>query len=179
MDSTIKIYLSLPVALSDRQKVINVIERSMSNYGMDRRKTPIVNYYKPGQFYNPAVVANNDIFVFTDKLQWDITLQFLPAGVKNELKKAMQLRKDIFYAYKTKRGEIGLYKCDYSNYYANPFCKPVVASSSAIYYLMNEMTGHVNQEISDTTNEVLNVATAKNPDAIITIHKGFDRRLLL
>lgn len=179
MTSPVKIYLSIPVALPDRQKVINVIERYMSNYGMDRRKTPIVNYYKPGQFYNSEVVANNDIFVFTDKLQWEINLQFLPSGVKNELKRAMQLRKDIFYAYKTKQGEIGLYKCDYSNYYANPFCKLVVASSSAIYHLMDEMTDHVSQEISDTTNEVPNVATAKNPDAVVTIHKGFDRRLLL
>ena len=179
MTSPVKIYLSIPVALPDRQKVINVIERYMSNYGMAIRKTPIVNYYKPGQFYNSEVVANNDIFVFTDKLQWEVNLQFLPSGVKNELKRAMQLRKDIFYAYKTKQGEIGLYKCDYSNHYANPFCKPVVASSSAIYHLMDEMTDHVSQEISDTTNEVPNVATAKNPDAIITIHKGLDRRLLL
>ena len=169
------LYLSIPVDLPDRQKVINVIERYMSNYGMDRRKTPIVNYYKPGQFYNPAVVANNDIFVFTDNLQWEVNLQFLPSGVKNELKRAMQLKKDIFYIYKTKGGEIGLYKCAYSA----SFCRPVVATSSAIYQLIDEMTDHVSQEISDTTNEVPNVATVENPDAIITIHKGLDRRLLL
>ena len=41
------------------------------------------------------------------------------------------------------------------------------------------MTDHVSQEISDTTNEVPNVATVENPDAIITIHRGLDRRLLL
>ena len=169
------LYLSIPVALPDRQKVINVIERHMSNYGMDRRKTPIVNYYKPGQFYNPAVVANNDIFVFTDNLQWEVNLQFLPLGVKNELKRAMQLKKDIFYIYETKGGEIGLYKCAYSD----SFCRPVVATSSAIYQLLDEMTDQASQEVSDTTNEVPNVATVENPDAIITIHKGFDRRLLL
>ena len=169
------LYLSIPIALPNRQKVINVIERHMSNYGMDRRKTPIVNYYKPGQFYNPAVVANNDIFVFTDNLQWEVNLQFLPLGVKNELKRAMQLKKDIFYIYETKGGEIGLYKCDYTD----SFCRPVVATSSAIYQLLDEMTDQASQEVSDKTNKAPDVSTIENPDAIITIHKGFDRRLLL
>ena len=173
------LYLSIPVALPDRQKVINVIERHMSNYGMDRRKTPIVNYYKPGQFYDPAVVANNDIFVFTDNLQWEVNLQFLPLGVKNELKRAMQLKKDIFYIYETKGGEIGLYKCDYTNHYADPFCKPVVATSSAIYQLLDEMTDQASQEVSDKTNKAPDVSTIENSDTIVTIHKGFDRRLLL
>ena len=91
----------------------------------------------------------------------------------------MQLRKDIFYAYKTKGGEIGLYRCDYSNYYANTFCKPIVATSSAIYQLIDEMTGYVRKEISDTTNEVPNTSITKNPDAIITTNKVLDRRLLL
>ena len=171
------IYLSLPVNLTGRKVVIEDICTKIKYYAESPGNHNVqVDYYKEGQEYTDLVVSNCDIFIFTDiNMQWNCSIPLLPSGVKSELKKAMSLGKPIFYIYKTSSGELNLYKCSYQ--WTSPItCAPIAGSTSAIYQLLDDFNVHFNRKVSPT-KQVENLTI--KADSIITLHKGFDRRLLL
>ena len=171
------LYLSLPVNLTGRKLVVEDICTKIKNYTETTDNHNVqVDYYKEGQKYTDLVVSNCDIFIFTDiNMQWHYSIPLLPSGVKSELKKAMSLGKPIFYIYKTSSGELNLYKCSYQ--LTGPVtCGPIAGSTSAIYQLLDDFNVHFNGKVSPT-KQVENLTI--KADSIITLHKGFDRRLLL
>jgi hypothetical protein len=165
-----KIYLSVPVELSNRQNVIDEIGNNMANYKEATGNTPGVGYYKPGQMYDKTIISECDVFVFTDiAMPWRVTIGLLPSGVRNELKIAMSLHKPIYYIYKNKDGEINLYKCHYDPTNLLEIT-PIAGSSSYIYQFLTELSeGKKEDTFSVKTVEKITLSSKKQ----------IDRRLLL
>lgn len=174
MGSLSNIYLSLPVKLKNREAIVKEICDKLDNYCNTKGDNVEVKHYIPGQVYNSNVVSKCDVFVFTDiNMPWHITAGLLPSGVREELKSAMILRKPIYYIYRNKEGELNLYHCALIQN-----IQPIVGTTTHLYHFLQGLK-EKREGCFNKTKEAPNVAIAKNPDAVVTIHKGFDRRLLL
>lgn len=166
MDSTIKIYLSLPVDLDIRDKIAKDIANNIKSYC--EQAFPVdytLEYYTPGQLYDPKVVDNCDIFIYTDvEMGWRVKTVLLPSGVRKEVRRAIALNKPILYIYENKEEEINTYATSYTDN-ENP-C-PRLGSTAYIYRLISTLMEE----------------KAKKSDVICSFKKvengSLDRRLLL
>lgn len=172
MGSLSNIYLSLPVELKNRKAIVKEICDKLDTYCNTKGDNVEVKHYIPGQFYNSLVVNECDVFVFTDiNMPWNITVNLLPSGVRKELKKAMLLRKPIYYIYRNKEEELNMYHCMY-----NPVdiqnIQPIAGTTSHLYHFLQdfkEKRGGYSNKTIDTPKEVNTTA----------VNKVLDRRLLL
>ena len=166
MDSTIKIYLSLPVDLDIRDKIANTIANNIKSYC--EQALPVdctLEYYTPGQLYDPKVVDNCDIFIYTDvEMEWGVKTTLLPSGVRKEVRRAIALNKHILYIYENEEEEINTYATSYADN-ENPYPRP--GSTAYIYRLIS----------------ALMEGKAKKSDVTYSFKKlengSLDRRLLL
>ena len=138
MDSSIKIYLSLPVDLDIRDEIAEDIANNIKSYcGQDFPVDCTLEYYTPGQLYDPKVVDNCDIFIYTDvEMEWGVKTALLPSGVRKEVRRAMALNKPILYIYENKEEEINTYTTSYTDN-ENPSPRP--GSTTYIYRLISTL----------------------------------------
>lgn len=166
MDSTVKIYLSLPVDLDIREDIANTIANNIKSYCENGLPIDcILEYYKPGEIYDPKVVDNCDIFIYTDvEMEWGVKTTLLPSGVRKEVRKAMFLNKPILYIYENKEEEINTYATSYTDN-ENPYPKP--GSTAYIYRLISTLM----EEKAKKSDVKCSYKKSKN--------SSLDRRLLL
>lgn len=104
MDS-INIYISIPALMPEKTKQ-DIAKRVKDSCPF----TVTVNYWSTGTYYDPLSVDKCDIFiVVTEYNTWQTNINFLPSGIRKELKLAETLKKPIFLAYTTASQEMYFY----------------------------------------------------------------------
>lgn len=136
-----KIYYSLPAMLDSASHIFN----SSSTQLRTRFENVTCSKWKGGS-YNPNLLDNCDIFVFTTiNNKFKFYMDDLPSGVKKELKRAIKLKKEIFLIYKTSDERINFYKVDIDE--ESNYIQGIAGTSSYMYNYIDDNEGKVNKDI--------------------------------
>ena len=152
-----KIYYSLPAMLDSASHIFNSTATQL------RTRFENVKCSKwQGGSYNPNLLDNCDIFVFTtpnNKFQFYI--DDLPSGVKKELKRAIQLKKEIFLIYKTADDTINFYKISINGQLYKIFISGIAGTSSYIYNYIDDNEGKTDENSYEKFVELHTIDTRK------------------
>jgi len=122
-----KIYYSLPAMLDSTSHIFNSTAKQL------RTRFENVKCSKwQGGSYNPNLLDNCDIFVFTTlNNKFKFYDEDLPSGVRKELRRAKELGKKIFLIYKVSDGDINFYEISFNK--QTGFVDGIPGTSSYIY----------------------------------------------
>jgi hypothetical protein len=180
-----RIYFSIPVAIRDRDNVIDTMINDLAGLTKFSKAPFIFDHWKPGWIYDKQSVAKADIFVFmhpNNKFKFNIAT--LPVGVLREYLLAKTLGKRIYLAYKTTDGYIRYY--DFSE--IDNIISGIAGTTHSLATFLETYIPQVQKSVRRSAmvpQESQNpCAEIPLPEHSIELHKSvsdtsYDRRLLL